>query len=70
LLAAIDCYCKELGIDWTASCWDEAAIDFMEPFDPPFYKMASASLTDLLLLRKARATGRPLMVNRNPSSTS
>ena len=41
--AAIDRYCKELGIDWTASCWDEAAIDFMEPFDPPFYKMASAS---------------------------
>jgi hypothetical protein len=28
LLVAIDRYCKELGIDWTASCWDEAAIDF------------------------------------------
>jgi N-acetylneuraminate synthase len=66
--AAIDRYCKELGIDWTASCWDEAAIDFMEPFDPPFYKMASASLTDLPLLRKARATGRPLMISTGMST--
>ena len=68
MLAAIDCYCKELGIDWTASCWDEAAIDFMEPFDPPFYKMASASLTDLPLLRKARATGRPLIISTGMST--
>ena len=66
--AAIDRYCKELGIDWTASCWDEAAIDFMEPFNPPFYKMASASLTDLPLLRKARATGRPLMLSTGMST--
>ena len=54
----IDRYCRSLEIDWTASCWDEPAVDFMEQFAPPFYKMASASLTDIALLQKARA-GRP-----------
>lgn len=66
--AEIDRYCKLIGIDWTASCWDEPSIDFMEQFRPPFYKMASASLTDHGLLRKARATGRPLMISTGMST--
>jgi N-acetylneuraminate synthase len=66
--ADIDRYCQELDIDWTASCWDESSVDFMEPFNPPFYKMASASLTDLPLLIKARSTGRPLMISTGMSS--
>jgi N-acetylneuraminate synthase len=64
----IDRYCRELGIDWTASCWDEDSIDFMERFEPPFYKLASASLTDLPLLRKARGTGRPVMISTGMST--
>ena len=64
----IDRYCRTLGIAWTASCWDEPSIDFMEQFAPPFYKMASASLTDLPLLQKARATGRPLMISTGMST--
>jgi N-acetylneuraminate synthase len=64
----IDRYCRELEIDWTASCWDEPSIDFMEQFAPPFYKMASASLTDIPLLQKARATGRPLMISTGMST--
>ncbi|BBL77162.1 N-acetylneuraminate synthase family protein [Methylomagnum ishizawai] len=66
--AEIDRYCRQLGIAWTASCWDEPSVDFMEQFEPPFYKMASASLTDLPLLRKARATGRPLMISTGMST--
>lgn len=66
--AEIDGYCKALGIAWTASCWDEPSVDFIEQFAPPFYKMASASLTDLPLLRKARATGRPLMISTGMST--
>jgi len=66
--AEIDHYCRSLGIDWTASCWDEPSVDFMEQFDPPFYKMASASLTDLCLLRRARATGRPVMISTGMST--
>ncbi|SMF97387.1 N-acetylneuraminate synthase [Methylomagnum ishizawai] len=66
--AEIDRYCRSLGIAWTASCWDEPSVDFMEQFEPPFYKMASASLTDLPLLGKARATGRPLMISTGMST--
>ncbi len=66
--AEIDRYCQSLAIHWTASCWDEPSIDFMEQFDPPFYKMASASLTDNPLLQKARASGRPLMISTGMST--
>lgn len=66
--AEIDRYCKSLGIDWTASCWDEPSVDFLERFEPPFYKVASASLTDFGLLRAMRETGRPLMLSTGMST--
>ncbi|HHE32438.1 MAG TPA: N-acetylneuraminate synthase [Chlorobaculum parvum] len=64
----IDAYCREKGIAWFASCWDEEAVDFMEQFNPPCYKAASASLTDLALLKKTKATGRPLMISTGMST--
>lgn len=66
--AAIDRHCRERGILWFASCWDEEAVDFLERFDPPCYKAASASLTDHDLLRKKKATGRPLVVSTGMST--
>ena len=66
--AAIDRHCRERGILWFASCWDEESVDFMERFDPPCYKVASASLTDHALLRKKRATGRPLILSTGMST--
>jgi N-acetylneuraminate synthase len=65
---ALDRYCKERGILWFASCWDEEAVDFIERFDPPCYKAASASLTDLPLLAKMRATGKPLILSTGMST--
>jgi len=59
----IDRYCKEKNVAWFASCWDEASVDFMEQFNPPAYKIASASLTDDHLLRHHRATKRPMIVS-------
>lgn len=64
----IDSYCKEKGIDWFASCWDEEAVDFLEAFKPSFYKVASASLTDHELLKKKRATGRPIILSTGMST--
>ena len=64
----IDDYCKTIGIDWTASCWDEQSVDFIEKFDPPFYKIASASLTDVPLLLRARATKTPVMISTGMST--
>lgn len=67
--AQIDAHCKAKGIDWTVSCWDEQAVAFMEEyFDVPFYKAASASLTDLDLLRGMVGTGKPLMISSGMST--
>ncbi|HSF83904.1 MAG TPA: N-acetylneuraminate synthase family protein [Anaerolineales bacterium] len=66
--AGIDRYCKEKGILWFASCWDENSVDFIEQFSPPCYKIASASLTDLSLLAKIRSTGRPIILSTGMST--
>lgn len=64
----IDRYCKEQGIDWFVSVWDEGSVDFMEQFDTPAYKLPSASLTDHNLLRHVRATGRPIIISTGMST--
>lgn len=66
--AAIDEYCRMLDTVWFASCWDEASVDFIERFDPPCYKIASASLTDDDLLRHHRKYGRPIILSTGMSS--
>src|SRR5580704_13466815 len=38
----INTYCKEHGIVWFASAWDAPSVDFMEEFNAPCYKIASA----------------------------
>jgi len=64
----IDRYCKEKSIDWFASVWDEPSVDFLEQFDAPVYKIPSASLTDHGLLRRVRATGRPIILSTGMST--
>ncbi len=64
---AIDEYCRMLDSWWFASCWDEGSVDFMEQFDPPCYKIASASLTDDALLRHHRKYGRPIILSTGMS---
>ena len=64
----IDSYCKEKNIMWFASCWDEVALDFLESFDPPVYKFASASLTDDDLLIKHKKLNKPLIVSTGMST--
>lgn len=64
----IDDYCKESGILWFASCWDEESVDFLEKFNPMLYKAASASLTDIPLLNKKISTGRPLIISTGMST--
>lgn len=64
----IDRYCKELGIMWFASCWDEPSVDFIEQFNPPLYKTPSASLTDFDLLKKHKALNKPVMMSTGMST--
>ena len=65
---AIDEYCRKRGIHWFASPWDTEAVDFLEKFDLPAYKVASASLTDDELLRALRATGRTVILSTGMST--
>jgi N-acetylneuraminate synthase len=64
----IDEYCKELGVVWFASCWDEESVDYLEKFNPMLYKAASASLTDISLLKKKKDTGKPLIISTGMST--
>ena len=64
----IDRYCKEKKILWFASPWDEASVDFLEQFNPPAYKVASASLTDDGLLCHLRSKGRPVILSTGGST--
>ncbi|MEU3194797.1 N-acetylneuraminate synthase family protein [Streptomyces sp. NPDC006992] len=65
---AISEHCAERGIDWFASPWDEEAVAFLEKFDVPAHKVASASLTDDDLLRALRATGRTVILSTGMST--
>jgi N-acetylneuraminate synthase len=58
----IDTYCRDKGIAWFASCWDEASVDFIDQFSVPCYKIASASLTDDNLLKHTRSKGKPIIL--------
>ena len=61
-------YCASKGIDWFASPWDEQAVDFLEGFNTLCYKIASASVTDIPLLKKIRSTGRPVIMSSGMST--
>jgi N-acetylneuraminate synthase len=64
----IDRFAKECQMAWFASCWDEASVDFIDQFNPPCYKIASASLTDDNLLRHTRAKGKPIILSTGMST--
>jgi sialic acid synthase SpsE len=64
----IDEHCRKHDIQWFASCWDEPSVDFIEKFDVPCHKIASACLTDHDLLRRLRACGKPLLLSTGMST--
>ena len=61
-------HCRKQGILWFASSWDPESVDFLEQFNPPCHKAASAALTDVELLDKMRSTPRPLMISTGMST--
>ena len=61
-------YCELKNIDWFASPWDEEAVDFLESFDIPCYKIGSASVTDIDVLKKISKTGKPKIMSSGMST--
>jgi len=64
----IDRYCKSVGVDWFASPWDEPSVDFLESMNVVAYKIASASVTDLGILKKIKDTGKPVILSTGMST--
>lgn len=59
----IDEYCRSLNMTWYASPWDEQSVDFLEQYDPPCYKIASACNRDRELLTYIKSKNRPIIVS-------
>lgn len=64
----IDAYCQERGLLWYASPWDVGSVDFLEQFDPPCYKIASACLVHEGLLKHVRSMRRPVVLSTGMST--
>jgi N-acetylneuraminate synthase len=64
----IDEYAKQKEIMWFGSPWDEDSVGFLEKFNVPCYKIASALLTDHRLLIKVRDLGKPILLSTGMST--
>lgn len=61
--AAILERCKARGMIGFSTPFDDTAVDFLETLDVPCYKIASFENTDLPLIRRVAATGKPLIIS-------
>jgi sialic acid synthase SpsE len=68
--AEIDRYCREKDILWFASPWDIKSVEFLESFDIPCYKIASAMLTNKKLLERIKQTRKPIILSTGMSTIS
>jgi len=62
-------HCARVGIDFVSTPFDDDAVDLLEPL-VPFFKVASADLTNTPLLRRVARTGKPIVLSVGASTTA
>ena len=65
----IDAYCRKKGILWSASAWDIESQRFLQQYDLPFNKVASAMLTHHGLLKEIASEGRHTFISTGMSTS-
>jgi pseudaminic acid synthase len=58
----------KFGLDWLSSPFDLTAVDFLEQYDIPMYKIASFELIDLPLIRYVASKGKPMIMSTGMST--
>jgi N-acetylneuraminate synthase len=64
----INRHCYEIGMAWSASCWDIESVAFMAQFNPPWLKIPSALITNKELVWEYVKTDIPLIVSTGMST--
>lgn len=55
-------YADQQKILFTASGWDEESVDLLDEIGVPFFKVASADLTNFPLLEHTAKKGKPMII--------
>ena len=61
-------YCGEKKITFLCTPWDKKSVDFLEQFNVPAYKIASADMTNLPLIQYISQTQKPIIVSTGMST--
>ena len=64
---ALRAYCKDIGVRYMCTPWDEASVDVLRTFDIAATKIASADLSNPYLIRYAASLGKPMILSTGMS---